>query len=116
MHTATTTSACAAWRTGRIDLTKKSADFDGWLGRIADSNPDALPVAFVGNIAPPLAVHAREAIVPNNRDAKDWTLCSAPPTPCAPAAPFAAAARVAATPQIPAALSPISPSPCPCGP
>jgi uncharacterized protein (DUF1501 family) len=94
-----------SWQTGRIDLTKKSDDPDGWLGRVADSNPDALPVAFVGNIAPPLAIHAREAIVPTIRDARDWTLAS-PPTPCAPANPFAAARRVAASLDRPASPYP----------
>jgi uncharacterized protein (DUF1501 family) len=50
----------------------------GWLGRVADRYADAdrgnVPVAFVGRIPPPMAVHSRETIVPAIRDATDWTL------------------------------------------
>jgi uncharacterized protein (DUF1501 family) len=50
----------------------------GWLGRVADRYADTdlgnVPVAFVGRIAAPMAVHSREAIVPTIHDARDWTL------------------------------------------
>ena len=52
----------------------------GWLGRVANryADPDRgnVPAAFVGRIPPPVAMHARETIVPVIREAKDWTLSS----------------------------------------
>ena len=94
-----------SWQTGRIGLSKRTEDPDGWLGRVAGTNPDALPVAFVGSIPSPLAIHSRDAIVPAIRDARNWTLVS-PQTPCAPAAPFAQAQRVAEVLKHPAATYP----------
>jgi uncharacterized protein (DUF1501 family) len=50
----------------------------GWLGRVADRYADAdrgnVPVAFVGRIPAPMAIHSREAIVPTIREANDWAL------------------------------------------
>lgn len=54
----------------------------GWLGRVADrsADPDAgnVPAVFVGEIAQPLAIHARQAIVPSIHAAQDWTLGGIP--------------------------------------
>jgi uncharacterized protein (DUF1501 family) len=65
-----------SWQTASPD----PAEPTGWLGRVADSS-DALgyadvPVTFVGQIPPPLAIHSREAVIPAIRGAKDWTLAS----------------------------------------
>jgi uncharacterized protein (DUF1501 family) len=50
----------------------------GWLGRVADryADPDRgnVPVAFVGRIPSPMAIHSREAIVPTLREASDWAM------------------------------------------
>jgi uncharacterized protein (DUF1501 family) len=70
----------------------------GWLGRVADraSDPDRgnVPAVFVGEIAPPLAIHAAQVVVPGIRAAGDWTLRSAPKTSDAA---WGDAARVATT-------------------
>lgn len=63
-----------SWQTASPD----PLDQTGWLGRVADRYADPgqgnTPIAFVGRIAPPLAVHSRETIVPAVRETSEWTL------------------------------------------
>jgi uncharacterized protein (DUF1501 family) len=84
-----------SWQTATIASREKTfKDQTGWLGRVADTTPDGVPVTFIGTIPPPLAVHAQQAVIPAIPDANSWTL-SCPPTLYDASAPaFAAARRV----------------------
>lgn len=89
-----------AWQTGN----PSAAEETGWLGRVADrtANPDTgnVPALFVGQIPPPLAIHAGQVIVPGVRDARDWTFVRPPAEVAAkrddPLLDFAARATAAA--------------------
>jgi uncharacterized protein (DUF1501 family) len=62
------------WQTGNLSPREQT----GWLGRAVDraADPEAgnVPAVFVGRIPRPLTIHAREAVVPTIRDARDWTV------------------------------------------
>lgn len=80
-----------AWQTASISPHEQT----GWIGRIADRDPDRIPAAYVGTIAPPFSIHARHAIVPQLQSAADWAFAGNPPEPSAaprpdPLADFAA--------------------------
>lgn len=64
-----------SWQTAR----PLAGERTGWLGRVADASQESVPVTFVGQIPPPVAVHSLEAVVPTVHEAKDWTLAT-PPT------------------------------------
>lgn len=89
-----------SWQTG----SPLPGEESGWLGRAADrsADPEAgnVPAVFVGRIPQPLAIHARQAIVPSLHAAEDWTLHGATQSPGAePADPllkFAARTTAAA--------------------
>jgi uncharacterized protein (DUF1501 family) len=79
-----------SWQTASPDPKVQT----GWLGRLADTSDADVPVAFVGEIPPPLAVQARDAVVPSVRQAADWTLTN--PSTLFDTAAFASARRTAA--------------------
>jgi uncharacterized protein (DUF1501 family) len=68
------------WQTASLSPDEET----GWLGRVADRAADPasgnVPAVFVGEIAPPLAIRAAQAVVPGIRAAHDWTLRSTPKT------------------------------------
>jgi uncharacterized protein (DUF1501 family) len=70
-------AAMRSWQTA----SPRAGDETGWLGRVADRAADLdegnVPAVFVGHIPQPLAIHARDAIVPSIHSAHDWTLRSA---------------------------------------
>jgi len=76
----------------------------GWLGRAADraSDPGSgnVPAVFVGEIAQPLSIRARQVVVPAIAAAEDWTLAASAAVPDAgranPLANFAARTSTAA--------------------
>jgi uncharacterized protein (DUF1501 family) len=82
-----------AWQTASLSAQEQT----GWIGRIADRDPESIPAAYVGTIAPPFSIHAREAIVPQLHSAADWAFAGNPPEPSAAQRPDALASFAART-------------------
>jgi uncharacterized protein (DUF1501 family) len=82
-----------AWQTASLSAQEET----GWIGRIADRDPDHIPAAYVGTITPPFSIHACEAIVPQLHGAADWGFAGNPPEPSAAQRSDALAAFAART-------------------